>query len=62
MGKTLGKDAEQDKRTFVSAYGLDGARAVLHELTQKAEDQLAVFGEKADFLRELALFLENRTR
>ena len=62
MGKTLGKDAEQDKRTFVSSYGLDGARAILHELTQKTEDQLVAFGEKAEFLRELALYLEKRTR
>ena len=62
MGKTLGKDAEQDKRTFVLVHGLDGARTLLHELTQTAVSQLDIFGEKAEFLRELALYLENRTR
>ena len=62
MGKTLGKDAEQDKRTFVLVHGLDGARKLLHELTQTAVSQLDIFGEKAEFLRELALYLENRTR
>ncbi|MBP5211521.1 MAG: polyprenyl synthetase family protein [Pyramidobacter sp.] len=62
MGKTLGKDAEQDKRTYVSAWGLDGARAILHDLTQTALEQLEPFDEKAQFLRELALYLEKRTR
>ncbi|MBP3753173.1 MAG: polyprenyl synthetase family protein [Pyramidobacter sp.] len=62
MGKTLGKDAEQDKRTFVLVHGLDGARKLLHELTQTAVSQLDIFGGKAEFLRELALYLENRTR
>ena len=62
MGKTLGKDAEQDKRTYVSAWGLDGARAILHDLTQTALEQLDPFGDKAQFLRELALYLEKRTR
>lgn len=61
MGKTLGKDEEQDKRTFVRAYGLDGARAMLHEMTLEAERQLEPFGEKAAFLRELAAYLENRS-
>lgn len=60
LGKTPGKDVAQDKRTFTRACGLEGARALLHDLTQKAESQLVIFGEKADFLRELALFLESR--
>ncbi len=61
IGKTLGKDIAQDKRTFVRAYGLDGARAMLHELTLEAEKQLEPFGEKAEFLRALAAYLENRS-
>ncbi|MGI6076239.1 MAG: polyprenyl synthetase family protein [Pyramidobacter sp.] len=61
MGKTLGKDQQQHKRTFVSAYGLDGARAMVGHLTQEACRQLDGFGEKAEFLRSLALYLENRS-
>ena len=60
--RRFGKDAEQDKRTYVSAWGLDGARAILHDLTQTALEQLDPFGDKAQFLRELALHLEKRTR
>ena len=61
MGKTLGKDAQQGKRTYVQAYGLDGARRILHDLTCEAADSIARFGQKAEFLRLLALYLENRT-
>ncbi len=62
MGKTLGKDEKQDKRTFVSARGLSGARAVLRDLTREAVSRLEGFGARADFLRDLAFYLENRTR
>lgn len=61
MGKTLGKDRSQHKRTFVSAYGLEGARAMLESLTLQACAHLERFGEKAEFLRSLALELENRS-
>ncbi len=61
IGKTLGKDVAQDKRTFVRAYGLDGARVMLHELTLEADKQLEPFGDKAEFLRALAAYLENRS-
>lgn len=61
MGKTLGKDAEQNKRTFVRAYGIDGARERLHALTLDAEAQLEPFGEKGTFLRGLAAYLEGRS-
>jgi len=61
MGKTLGKDAGQDKRTFVSSYGLEGARRILADLTAEAVSLLEPFGQKAEFLRALALYLQNRT-
>ena len=61
MGKTLGKDEDQGKRTFVLAYGLDGARRMLADLTGTAVDVLDSFGDRAEFLRGLALYLQNRT-
>lgn len=61
MGKTLGKDAEQGKITYVSSYGLDGARKILHDLTAEAKSSLSAFGEKAEFLTLLADYLESRT-
>lgn len=54
LGKTAGKDAEQDKPTFVSLLGLDGARALAARLREQAHEALAVFGGRADRLAELA--------
>ena len=62
MGKTLGKDAEQGKKTFVNSYGLDGAKNILHDLTVQAKAFLSCFGEKAEFLCAMADYLENRTK
>ena len=62
MGKTLGKDEAQDKRTFVRAYGIQGSRDLLHRMTLDAEEALKPFGEKAAFLQSLAAYLEIRTR
>ena len=60
LGKPIGSDAKNQKTTFVTLYGLDGAKELLHSITEKAVDSLSPFGEKAAFLRELALYLENR--
>ncbi|MDY3868078.1 MAG: farnesyl diphosphate synthase [Pyramidobacter sp.] len=62
MGKTLGKDEVQDKKTFVHAYGLDGARRRLRDMTDESIALLEPFGERAAFLKDLAVYLESRTR
>lgn len=36
LGKTAGKDAEQDKPTYVSVLGLERSRAYAHELLEQA--------------------------
>ncbi len=41
LGKTAGKDAAQDKPTYVSLLGLDRARAHAGELLGQAQDALA---------------------
>jgi farnesyl diphosphate synthase len=40
LGKTAGKDAEQDKPTYVSLLGLDGARARARQLHERAHAAL----------------------
>ena len=62
MGKTLGKDAESGKLTCVSAYGIDGARALVERLHAQALDALAPFGADAAFFRELVDAMVNRTK
>jgi len=57
LGKTAGKDAMQNKPTFVSILGLDAAKAKLRHLHQEARDALAGAGERARRLLELTDFI-----
>lgn len=56
LGKTAGKDADNDKPTYVKLMGLDGARAYAYQLTDEAISLLEPFGNKALRLRQLAEF------
>jgi len=57
LGKTAGKDAVQEKPTYVSILGLARARALAEELRAEAHAALASFGAEAVRLRELADFI-----
>jgi farnesyl diphosphate synthase len=57
LGKTAGKDADQNKPTYVSALGISEAKAFAEELRQDALKALEPFGERALRLRELADFI-----
>jgi farnesyl diphosphate synthase len=57
LGKTAGKDAKDNKPTYVSAIGVARARALAQEMRQNALDALAGFGEGALRLRQLADFI-----
>ena len=54
LGKTAGKDAEQDKPTYVSLMGLSEARALAESLRLQAHTALQPFGSRALRLGELA--------
>jgi farnesyl diphosphate synthase len=47
LGKTVGKDALQNKPTFVSLLGLDAAKAKLRELHRTAKEAMADAGDRA---------------
>ena len=57
LGKTAGKDAKDNKPTYVSAIGVARARELAQELRQNALDALAGFGERALRLRQIADFI-----
>jgi len=57
-GKAVRQDAR--KTTFVSFSGVDGARQLAEELCETANRALALFGAKADRLRELSSFVASR--
>jgi len=54
LGKTAGKDAEQDKPTYVSLMGLPAARELAESLRLQAHAALQPFGTRALRLSELA--------
>ena len=60
MGKTLGKDATQDKLTFVSLYGLEQAKKIAKDLINDAKKTISHFGNKAKDLCDLADFIISR--
>ena len=60
LGKPVGNDKEAGKCTYVSEYGLEGAKTILDNITKEAIEELKDYGEKANFLKELALYIQNR--
>lgn len=62
VGKTLRKDADQNKLTFVALYGLDMARKISKELISSAVEDLDIFGDKASVLQKLAHYIIDRNR
>jgi geranylgeranyl pyrophosphate synthase len=61
-GKRLGKDAGRGKLTFPRLLGLDESRRKADALCAEACDALALFGERAQLLEELARFILERDR
>ncbi|HSG38531.1 MAG TPA: farnesyl diphosphate synthase, partial [Thermoanaerobaculia bacterium] len=59
-GKDTGKDTK--KVTFVKLLGVEGAQALEAELLGFAVDSLAPLGRKADNLRDLARFVQRRSK
>ncbi|MEO8332308.1 MAG: polyprenyl synthetase family protein [Gallionella sp.] len=57
LGKTAGKDADNDKPTYVSLLGIQGARSMVQQLHRDALESLAEFGDAAQRLSELADFI-----
>jgi len=60
MGKTLGKDAQETKSTFVSLLGLDKAKSMAEDLMHKADQAIAPFGDKAELLHQANHFILER--
>jgi geranylgeranyl diphosphate synthase type II len=60
MGKTAGADSLKEKSTFVTIYGLEKAKRMLDENIAVAISALDIFGEKAGFLKDLAVYIGSR--
>jgi geranylgeranyl diphosphate synthase type II len=60
LGKTAGKDASQGKITFPAVYGLEASRDMAQTESAGARAALAMFGDRAERLREIADMIVSR--
>ncbi len=60
LGKTQGKDQDNNKPTYPALLGLNGAKEKAQELHQQAIESLSSFGSEADLLRDLSLYIIQR--
>ena len=60
LGKTAGKDAKDNKPTYVGIMGVSGARRFAFELMDKAEPALAELGDSAHRLRDIGRYIVER--
>ena len=61
IGKPVGSDKENNKETFVSLFGIEGAKERAKRLTRQALDLLDGFAD-GGFLKELTVELLNRKK
>ena len=61
-GKPVGNDKERNKCTYVEFHGLENAKKELNSLIDEALKDLKKYGEKAEFLKELTLYIKNRNK
>ena len=61
LGKPVGNDRELGKCTYVSKYGLEGAKEILDKITNEAVELLKDF-DNSEFLKELAIYIKNRNK
>jgi len=60
LGKPQGSDEQQNKPTYPSLLGLEGAQQRALELHKRAIQALEVFDESADILRKLSAYIIER--
>src|SRR6202008_1173583 len=57
LGKTAGKDVEQQKATYPAVFGLERSHQIANDLASKAIAELQPYGQRAERLRTIAEFL-----
>ena len=62
IGKPVGSDVRNEKATYVTLTSLEEAKKLAEDAVDEAVAALDIFGERAAFLRDLALFLLGREK
>ena len=60
LGKTAGKDEQQQKATYPAYHGLEASRATARALIDQAKQALTPLGARAEPIRALAEFIFQR--
>ncbi len=60
LGKTQGKDRNHHKPTYPGLLGMSGAKQKARDLHAEALDSLATFGDDAEILRSISLYIIQR--
>lgn len=62
LGKPIGSDADNNKKTYVTMIGLEKSKELQHKLIDEAISALNCFGDKNIMLVELCNYLLNREK
>ena len=62
MGKASGRDAAENKSTYVTLFGVEEAERMLDKVIYTAVESLNYFGDKAEFLKSLAVYIKDRSK
>lgn len=62
IGKPVGNDKKMEKCTYVSFFGLECAKKELDKLIEEALQEIEQYGEKADFLKKLTIYIRDRDK
>lgn len=60
LGKSIGKDKDSDKATYVKYYGAEKSVELASALIIKAKEIISVYEDKGKLLKELADYIINR--
>ncbi|ETX03284.1 MAG: farnesyl-diphosphate synthase [Candidatus Entotheonella factor] len=60
LGKAVGRDAELDKATYPAVIGVEASRQRAQELMEQGLEALRPFGDRAEPLRQIAVYIVSR--
>lgn len=62
MGKTVGKDKDEEKLTCVKLFGLESSEKLADEYAARCKESLKRFTKKGDFFESMVALIRNRDR
>jgi len=60
IGKTPGKDEKMEKATYPLLFGLEKAKSKADQLLQEAQEVVSYYGDKAEFLKKISIYIATR--